>query len=786
MSANLGKNAGTSGNAPPFGTPPDPNPRREDDSDMESDDAPDWRAEFQAEFQAQQERVDQAFGQRDAQFQQINANNVQLQAQLQQQARIIQQLQALLDQQNAGTNTATVSNPPRENRQRELGEILKPTPPEMFDGNPKKLQTFLTEMRAHFNYFETSLATPQARVHFAATRLTGTPRAWFEPTLGDYVKNFHDGVMNERTIQLFNNYEEFEKALKQTFGTVNEEREAETQLNEIQQKGACSEHSAKFVQIASKVKWDQTSLINAYYQSLKSDIKDELVMKDRPKTLVEFIEMAVKIDDRLYARRKEKHQEKRGNSNYGRTYANQGRKREGHVARSNDGTPGRMDLDKVNHRKFAGKCFGCGKTGHRQAECNSSGKTQSKPWEKVPEISKKQVNMVSTKSDHALMSWTACYDDSCLIHKSDKDGSGYYPKGRHTVNMIRHTTFNPGNREIDEIPVKTTQRSSSPEIPDRQMSQQVSRLLYEEVSPSSSSESSETEDDFTDVEELHPHTGELKPEFLELNLDLMERALTQAARFDRIRRMNHLVDCSLTNPEHGIAIKACTTKQAFKLGPGYQGMREDHPAIHPRNIEHEHISWVTCIDHGCLVHLKDKVEHDAFPIRNAYAEMTKTCLQHQTRDWRVTTRFGSLQIILLAPHPRTPEECRQGKPYQDCTSIHCQIHANHKLDEWTRARRLAQRCGEEQPYKCKDVACTAHKMQKLHQWHMMMHGGSQMSMPERMNRVTQQLFDNGFNFLTHEGTDKDRKIWHALRGTPSDEQCTTCQERNSKNDRRRL
>jgi hypothetical protein len=27
------------------------------------------------------------------------------------------------------------------------------------------------------------------------------------------------------------------------------------------------------------------------------------------------------------------------------------------------------------------------------------------------------------------MSWTACYDDSCLIYLSEKDGSGYFPRG---------------------------------------------------------------------------------------------------------------------------------------------------------------------------------------------------------------------------------------------------------------------------------------------------------------------------------------------------------------------
>ncbi|KAH0613946.1 uncharacterized protein H6S33_005832 [Morchella sextelata] len=29
---------------------------------------------------------------------------------------------------------------------------------------------------------------------------------------------------------------------------------------------------------------------------------------------------------------------------------------------------------------------------------------------------------------HGLMSWTACYDDSCPVHFSDKNGSGWFPK----------------------------------------------------------------------------------------------------------------------------------------------------------------------------------------------------------------------------------------------------------------------------------------------------------------------------------------------------------------------
>ncbi|KAK5941538.1 hypothetical protein PMZ80_005486 [Knufia obscura] len=30
--------------------------------------------------------------------------------------------------------------------------------------------------------------------------------------------------------------------------------------------------------------------------------------------------------------------------------------------------------------------------------------------------------------EHSYMSWTACYEDDCYVYKSDKDGSGWYPK----------------------------------------------------------------------------------------------------------------------------------------------------------------------------------------------------------------------------------------------------------------------------------------------------------------------------------------------------------------------
>jgi hypothetical protein len=46
--------------------------------------------------------------------------------------------------------------------------------------------------------------------------------------------------------------------------------------------------------------------MSTFYKTLKTEVKDELHMKDRPAILTEYITMAVKIDNRQYERRMER------------------------------------------------------------------------------------------------------------------------------------------------------------------------------------------------------------------------------------------------------------------------------------------------------------------------------------------------------------------------------------------------------------------------------------------------------------------------------------------------
>jgi hypothetical protein len=62
--------------------------------------------------------------------------------------------------------------------------------------------------------------------------------------------------------------------------------------------------------------WNDRSLVNQYYISLKEFVKDELTRINQPTTLLEIIKETIKINNRFL----ERSLEKKGSYNFGRRY----------------------------------------------------------------------------------------------------------------------------------------------------------------------------------------------------------------------------------------------------------------------------------------------------------------------------------------------------------------------------------------------------------------------------------------------------------------------------------
>ena len=98
-------------------------------------------------------------------------------------------------------------------------------------------------------------------------------------------------------------------------------RTAYRNLRELRQKGSASDYASQFRQIAVSLGgWNDEPLKFLFYDRLKEVIKDKLYIEDWPETLDEYIAMAVRIDNRLYARRLEKRARRSSNFNSGQRY----------------------------------------------------------------------------------------------------------------------------------------------------------------------------------------------------------------------------------------------------------------------------------------------------------------------------------------------------------------------------------------------------------------------------------------------------------------------------------
>src|SRR5579871_4577319 len=313
--------------------------------------------------------------------------------------------------------------------------------PEPYSGERGKLQSFITQARLYINFHRASLPEEKDKVLCIANLLKGKAFEWFEPHMRNYLEGSEENWSAE-TKKYFiqpNGCEALINELKDVFGDVDEERVAERQMQQLQQTGSAASYTAEFRRIESKLDWDENALIAQYYKGLKESLKDELARQERPDRLRELIEVVVRLDNRLYERKLEKSSGPKikyhGECKIKPRTSQQSWSDPMEIDTVNKGSTryqkrGRLTPEQREWFK-KGACLKCGKQGHRAKACRGRQANMVKKDSEDPASKKAR--------EHAMMSWTACYDDNCPVHRSDKEGSGWYPskprrKGRSSKN----------------------------------------------------------------------------------------------------------------------------------------------------------------------------------------------------------------------------------------------------------------------------------------------------------------------------------------------------------------
>lgn len=236
--------------------------------------------------------------------------------------------------------------------------------PEKFGGEPESCQPFITNCELMFALQPRTFSTEQARVAYAINHLTGRARLW--------------GTAEwDRRSPACTSFSLFATELRKVFDLGPTSSEASRDLMSIRQGSrTVADFSIDFRTLASRSTWNTPALVDAFLHSLADYIKDELVSFEAPTTLDGAIELAVRIDRRIQARRRER-------SRQAQRHPLLNQRREGppvqpssSLATSHQSSPEPMEIgrsalspEERQRRLSAGLCLYCGGGGHRVASC---------------------------------------------------------------------------------------------------------------------------------------------------------------------------------------------------------------------------------------------------------------------------------------------------------------------------------------------------------------------------------------------------------------------------------
>jgi Ty3 transposon capsid-like protein len=169
-------------------------------------------------------------------------------------------------------------------------------PPEAFDGrSASNLRDFLTQLRLVFDLQPSKFLNDTIKVRYACSFLRGSVFSWIQPYLD------MDGPP-----AWMDDFSLFAAEITRVFGDPDIIGSATRSLRKLQQTGSVAFYASEFRRHSTLLSWGEQALTSQFYEGLKNPIKDELAKVERPTELRALIDLAIRIDTRLYERSQER------------------------------------------------------------------------------------------------------------------------------------------------------------------------------------------------------------------------------------------------------------------------------------------------------------------------------------------------------------------------------------------------------------------------------------------------------------------------------------------------
>ncbi len=163
--------------------------------------------------------------------------------------------------------------------------------PEKYDGNPTHCRGFLLQCNLFVNQQPALYSTEEGRIAFVCSLLTGRALEWMTAV-------WRGGRVPFRT------FDEFLQRFREVFDHPRDGRSPDELLLTMSQGSrSAAEYALAFRTLAAQTTWTEDPLRVHYRKGLNHDLQTELACRDEGRSLDNYIELSIQIDNLLRARR---------------------------------------------------------------------------------------------------------------------------------------------------------------------------------------------------------------------------------------------------------------------------------------------------------------------------------------------------------------------------------------------------------------------------------------------------------------------------------------------------